>query len=97
MDRIGIAASKMAKKNLWLYNFYVLVLSFLVCFIVFLIAGGAIFLGLTVFGLMAKGALPSHVHPEWLMMFRLSLACLTVAISLIALTAIIKNFKFRRR
>lgn len=97
MDRIGIAASKMAKENLLLYNFYVVVLSFLISFIVFLVAGGAIFLGLTLIGLMAKGVLPNHVHPEWLRMFRFSLACLTVAISVIVLTAIIRNFKFRKK
>lgn len=97
MDRIGIAASKMAKEKLWLYNFYVVVLSFLISFIVFLVAGGAIFLGLTVIGLMAEGVLPSHVHPEWLRMFRLSLACLIVAISLIVLTAIVRNLKFHKR
>jgi hypothetical protein len=96
MERIGIAASKMAKEKLWLYNFYVLFLSFLISLIVFLVAGGAIFLGIILIGLMARGVLPSHVNPEWLVMLRLSLVCLTIVISLIALAAVVKNIKFRK-
>lgn len=96
MERIGIAASKMAKGNLVLYNFYVLLLAFLISLILFLVAGSAIFLALVAIGFIAQGVVPDSVKNEWLGLLPVCMISLTVTICLIALYAIVKNLKFRK-
>ena len=97
MDRIGIAASKMAKDNLALYNFYVLLLSFVISLILFIVAGAAVFFALVAIGLIAQGVVPGGFKDEWLGLLQICMAALTVAICLIALFAIVKNVKFRKQ
>jgi len=81
MRRIGIAASKMAKGDLLKYNLFVVGISFLFSL---LLLGASGFVVLAALFLIA----PIHV-------IKTSLAALAVIIGLLALTAIIKNFKIR--
>ena len=96
MERIGITASKMAKDNLGLYNFYVLLISFMLAFIIFLVAGGAIFLGLVVIGAITQGTVPEGTKNEWMELARICMAALTGVISFVTLFAIARNVKFRK-
>lgn len=96
MERIGIAASKMAKDNLVLYNLYVLLLAFLIAFILFLIAGGAIFLAMVAIGVATQGTVPVGFQNERLLLFKLCMMTLTVVVSGIMVAAIVKNVKFRK-
>ena len=51
MERIGIAASKIAKGNLHLYNFYVVLLTLLFSFLVYFLTGSAIVFALVLIAL----------------------------------------------
>jgi hypothetical protein len=96
MDRIGIAASKMAKDNLALYNFSVVLIVFLLSAIMFLIAGGSIFLALVAIGFLYHGIVPGGPKSEWWILINICMAVLSIAIGAISLFAIAKNLKFRR-
>ena len=59
MERIGIAASKIAKGNLHLYNFYVVLLTLLFSFLVYFLTGSAIVFALVLIAIiMNKGIMP---------------------------------------
>lgn len=97
MERIGIAASKIAKDNLLFYNLYVILISFVIALILFLIAGGAVFLAMVAIGVIAQGTVPEGFKNEWRVLLQLCMMALTVAVSLITVFAIAKNLKFRKR
>ncbi|MCB9772444.1 MAG: hypothetical protein H6754_07840 [Candidatus Omnitrophica bacterium] len=96
MERIGIAASKIAKGNLFLYNVYVIVLSFLLSLLLFLLAGSAIFLGLWVIRLVIGPLIPSMSQKLWNVIFSFSLISLTFVVTSVSLVAVSKNIKFKK-
>jgi hypothetical protein len=96
MERIGIAASKMAKDNLALYNFYVALITFLLAAVLFLIAGGAVFLALVGIGFLYQGIIPGEPKSQWWALVEICMAVLSIAVGIITLFAIMKNLKFRR-
>ena len=96
MERIGIAASKIAKGNLFLYNFYVITISLLVSLLLFLLAGIVVFLGLFIIRLALGPFLPSMGQHLWDVIFSLSLIALTLLVAIISLFAISKNIKFKK-
>lgn len=96
MERIGIAASKMAKGNLLLYNFWVLVISFVFSLFIYLLAGSSIVLSLIIIGYIVKGVLPLENNGDWLGIMRICLVSLTVVVSLLNLCAVLKNIKLRK-
>jgi len=96
MDRIGFAASKMAKDNLLLYNLAVVLLVFLLSAILFLIAGGSTFLALVAIGFLYHGIVPGGPTSEWWVLINICMAVLSIAIAVISLVAIVKNLKFRK-
>lgn len=96
MERIGIAASKIAKGNLFLYNVYVIVLSFLLSLLLFLLAGSAIFLGLWVIRLVIGPFIPSMSQKLWNVIFSFSLISLTFVVTAVSLVAVSKNIKFKK-
>jgi len=96
MERIGIAASKIAKGNLFLYNFYVIIISVLVALLLFLLAGITVFLGLLVIRLALGPFLVSMGRHLWDVIFSLSLIFLAVVVTLFSLFAVLKNLKFKK-
>ncbi|MDP8264973.1 MAG: hypothetical protein P9M12_05805 [Candidatus Aceula lacicola] len=54
MQRIGIAASKIAKGNLFLYNFFVILLSFFISLLVFIISGLLIIFSLVIIAYLTQ-------------------------------------------
>ena len=96
MERIGLAASKVAKGNLFLYNLTVILLSFLCCFMMFVIAGTTILLSLIVLGYIMNGLLPQDYSQDWLAVIRLCMLSLTVVMSIVNMFAISRNIKFKR-
>ncbi len=96
MERIGIAASKIAKGNLFLYNFYVIAISLLVSILLFLLAGVAVFSGLFIIHFILSPFLPSMGQHVWDMIFSLSLIALTLLVAMMTLFAISKNIKFKK-
>ena len=95
MERIGIAASKMAKGNLFVYNFYVILLSFLFSLLLFFIAGTSIVLSLIVIGSIVSG-LSTELSGQWTDVIRVCMGVLTGVVSGINLFAIIKNVRFKK-
>lgn len=95
MERIGIAASKMAKGSLLVYNFYVVLLASLFAIFLFFFAGAAIFLALVILGYLVKGMLPMDWNEEWWQVVRVCMFSLTLAVVVFQLLAIIKNIKIR--
>lgn len=96
MERIGIAASKIAKGNLILYNFYVLVISFLFSVLLFLLAGSAIFFGLWMIRLIVGPLVPSMSPGAWNLVFCYSLVALTILVAFVDLAAVLKNIKIKK-
>ncbi|MFP4473069.1 MAG: hypothetical protein ACLFPX_04255 [Candidatus Omnitrophota bacterium] len=95
MERIGFAASKMAKGRVVLYNFYVILFTTLLALFMFLIAGAPIMLALLIIGLIVNGILPYDFGQDWRAVMILCMTALTIVVSLLAIAALIRNLKFR--
>lgn len=93
MDRIGIAASKIAKGNIFLYNVIVIFLIGLFALFIFVIAGASVMLALIVVGMIVNGMLPQDFLAEWNGIISVCMAALTVVVSFFAIIALIRNFK----
>lgn len=95
MERIGIAASKMAQGNLWLYNFFVVVISILFSILIFLVSGVSIIIALVLIAYISSGFVKVNLDSEWFGVLKLCLTVLAVLIGLFNLGALLKNIKFR--
>ena len=95
MERIGVAASKMAQGNLWLYNLFVILISFLFSLFIFLVSGSSIVLALLVIGGVVNGILPNDLWNDWRGVIRVCMISLTIMVSIFTLFAILKNIRYR--
>ncbi len=96
MERIGIAASKMAKGNLLFYNGYVVLISFLFAVFIFFIGGSAIAIALILIAFSARGALPVNFEKEWISIGLVCMISLAAMVGLFCLIAISRNIKFHK-
>ncbi len=96
MERIGIAASKIAKGNLLLYNFFVIVLSFLFSLLIFILAGTSILIALVLIKVISLGYAPQNLGQEWTSVMLVCMISLTNIVSIFNLCAIMKNIKFSK-
>ena len=96
MERIGIAASKMAKGNLLLYNVWVIFISFLFSFFIFFIGGSAIAIALILIAYSAKGVMPVNFEKEWISIGLICMISLVVMVGGFCLIAISRNIKFHK-
>ena len=97
MERIGIAASKIAKGNLFLYNFFVLLITLLFSLLVFLIAGSSIVLVLIIIAYMTSVGSPPDLQKGWIPTMTICMELLAIVIGLLALCAIAINIKFKKK
>ena len=95
MERIGRAASKIAQGNLWLYNFFVVLISFLFSLFIFFISGASIVLALLVIGGVVNGILPNDLWNDWRGVIRVCMVSLTIMVSIFTLIAILKNIRYK--
>jgi hypothetical protein len=95
MERIGIAASKMAKGNLLLYNSYVVLITILFSLLLYFIAGSSIVLSLIVIGSIVSGISPA-LGEQWLGVTKVCMIALTVVVGIISLFAILRNIKISK-
>ena len=95
MERIGIAASKIAKGNVLLYNLCVILISFLFSLLIFFIAGSSIILALIIIGYMIIGVSPVDFREEWVAVIRVCMVSLTVVVSIVNLFAVLRNIKIK--
>jgi len=97
MERIGVAASKMAKGNLFLYNFYVFLISFLFSFFILLVAGSSVVFALIVIGYIGTEIMAIELEENWPTILSLCMITLTIVIAVFNLMAISRNLKIPKR
>ena len=97
MERIGIAASKIAKGNLLLYNLVVILITVSVSLLIFFLAGSSIVIVLIFIAYVSGkfGSLPD-LQKGWMPLMAVCLKCLSVLMGILVFTAIGKNFRFKR-
>ena len=95
MKRIGIAASKMAKGSLVLYNFYVVVISFLFSLFIFIIVGFTVLFSLIILAYVAKEVMAVEFEKSWSSVLAVCMVALTIVMVLFNLIAISQNIKLK--
>lgn len=93
MKRIGIAASKISKGNLALYNFYVVLISALFSLFIFVIAGSTIIFALAIIKYVGNEIMGVEFEKSWQFILAICMASLTVVITLFSLITISMNLK----
>ena len=66
MERIGIAASKMAKGNWLLYNFFVILIAFLCSLFLFVMVGATIIFALIILAYVGDEIIPFEFEKSWI-------------------------------
>ena len=97
MERIGIAASKMAKGNLFLYNLFVILIAFLCSLFLFLMAGATIIFALVILAYVGDEIIPFQFEKNWIYILSVCMVSLTVIMAIFWLFALAKNLKFNKR
>lgn len=97
MKRIGIAASRMSKGNLWLYNMYVLLLSFLFSLFVFVLVGSTLTVALIIISYIASETMAFSFEDIWQGVFGMCMLMLTVLMVCFNILALLRNLKVQRR
>ena len=93
MKRIGIAASKIAKGNVLVYNLAVLVISVLFSAFIFIVAGSTVMIALVIIMAVGNVLIPSLGRNDWKIVFKICMLSLTAIIVLFNLLAVLINIK----
>jgi hypothetical protein len=96
MLRIGIAASKMSKGNLFNYNLCVILIACLLSLFIFLISGFSILLIVFLISLVLHTIKPADFHAGWVPMFKFCLTVLAAVVGIFNIAAIAKNIQFTK-
>jgi hypothetical protein len=97
MKRIGLAASEISKGNIVLYNFYVILISCLFSFFIFLVVGTTIIFALMVIAYMSSEITGRHDLKDWYGVVGVCMATLTVVTVAFNLFAIMININIPRK
>ena len=95
MERIGITASKIAKGNLAWYNFYVILITFLLALFLFFISAAAIVLALIILGYILQEVLQTPFKQDWAAIIRICMVSLTFVISAVTIFALARNVRIK--
>ncbi len=93
MKRIGIAASKISKGNIPLYNLYVVLISCLFSFFIFIAAGATIALALMLIGYISTEIMGVEFKRNWSLIMMVCMTTLTIVIALVNIFAILLNVR----
>jgi len=93
MKRIGIAASRIAKDDLILYNLFVIVLSFLVALLIFFIVAFVVLAGMALTSYVMRGFMAIDTGSP---LFRAAAIGLLTTVGVLFLAAVSVNFKLKR-
>jgi phosphotransferase system glucose/maltose/N-acetylglucosamine-specific IIC component len=93
MKRIGVTASKISKGNIFLYNFYVVVISFLFSFFMYIIASMTVLFAIVLISYMGRELLPIYFQHDWYNIYVVCMMALTIVMIIFTLMLIFKNFK----
>jgi len=96
VERIGIAASKISKGNATLYNFYVILISFLVAFFIFIVAGFTVLFALLLIAYVGSEIVPMDFREQWPGVFKVCMVSLTIVTAIFNMVAILRNIKFTK-
>ena len=96
MERIGIAASKIARGSLLRYNFFVVLIAFLCSVLLFLVCGFSIMAALFVLSVICRPFLPPEFHTAWFTIVRVCLVALGIVVGVFDILAILKNVKITK-
>lgn len=94
MKRIGMAASKISKGSLALYNLYVILISALFSLFIFIIAGSTVIFALVMIKYVGTEIMGAEFERSWRSIMTVCMVSLTTVITLFNLFAILKNLKF---
>ena len=97
MRRIGIAASRIAKGNLTVYNIFVIVLSTLCSIMLFFICSFSILMALLLISFVLRFIFPAQSSGAWVSIVKSAMVALSVVIGVLNILAVVKNIKFKRR
>ena len=95
MQRIGLAASKIANGNIWTYHLSVILISLLFALFIFLICGFCIALTIFLLSLLLEHVLPAVNSESWWKVLKICLKLLGILISISTLVAILQNVKLK--
>ena len=96
MERIGLAASRMAKGSLVWYNIYVVIISFLFSLFIFLVAGSSVMFSLIIIHYIGSEVMSVDFFKDWSTVLTVCLVGLSVLMGLFNLIAISKNMKIHK-
>jgi len=96
MERIGIAASRIAKGNLALYNMFVVLIAFLFSLLVFVISGLSVVCGVLLIAFLTQPSSSAFLSEGTISLLYVCLTALTVIIGCFNLFAIGKNIKIKK-
>jgi hypothetical protein len=94
MERIGIAASKIAKGNLVAYNLSVIGISCLCSVLIFFVCGCTVLIALLLISFIFRS---SEFNSAWPSIMKVVLIALAGVIGVLNIVAIIKNIKITKR
>ncbi len=93
MKRIGIAASRIAKDDLVLYNLFVVILAFLLSLLIFLTCAFALLAGVALVSYLTRGYMAMDAGTG---LYKFAIIGLAAAIGVINLAAVLINIKLKR-
>ena len=93
MKRVGIAASKIAKGNLVLYNCYVVAIASLFSLFIFIVSGFVVVFALIIIAYVSKEIMLINLEKDWSYILTVCMVSLTIIIALFNLLLISRNLK----
>ncbi len=96
MKRIGVAASKIAKDNYWLYYFYVILISLMLSLLLFLVVGMVVIFAIAVLTYVATELMGYDFAEKRNTIVTICMATLTVVILLFNVFSILCNINFSK-
>ena len=96
MKRIGMAASRISKGNLRLYNIYVVLISLLFSILLFFIAGLAVVLAIGIVMLFGPETMTEELRENWQTVTTVCLQTLVLAVVVFNSVALVVNMKLVR-
>lgn len=96
MKRVGVAASKIAKDNLFLYNFYVVLISSLFSLFIFIVSGFVVTFALIIIGYVGKEIMLVKFERDWSDVLVVCMISLTIITAIFNLLIISKNIRLNK-
>lgn len=95
MKRIGIAASRVAKENIGLYNFFVFLFSSLFSFLVFVLSAFSLLAGFVALSFVNKGFVVFEPGAGFSPTFTMCMVALAAVIAVMNMVVIGMNIRLR--